>query len=204
MDYQKLLKPLNFVIVLSVVIFSYFSLDLPCAFWIKQHLLCLKPLTKLVYIIFCGAIVIPMTIILVLLSFKFSKLHAWRNWLIQLLLSLLSAQLILAITKVLVGRARPYQALMQGYQSFEPLHLNNAFFSFPSGHTLNITLIAIFLGSRYPNHEKKILGLGLLISFFRVLGLDHFLSDWFFTVYLAGVIYVLTQAIFNRYLKLRG
>ena len=142
--------------------------------------------------------VLPVTAILILVAFKLPRLKSWKNWLFQLFFALFSAQVILVITKILVGRARPYQALMQGYQSFAPLHLNNAYFSFPSGHTLNIMLIAGFLGLRYPNQANLILILGFMISFFRVLGLDHFFSDWIFTSYIAGIIVVFTQYVFSR------
>jgi membrane-associated phospholipid phosphatase len=197
LNYQNLFKfPCLFAVIIFTLI-SYLFLDLPLAHWILEHLQWMKPLTKLVYIVFSGALILPITAVLLGLSWKLPKLKQWRDWLSQLFCALFVAQIILAVLKVLVGRARPYQALLQSYQSFEPLHFNNAFFSFPSGHTLNIMLIAGFLSLRYPLKAWLFLSLGLILSFFRVLGLDHFLSDWILTVYLSGVILIWTQMFFR-------
>jgi len=188
-----------FLVVSCFTVLLYFYLDLPVAYWMKQHAVKLMPLCHLIYLVFNGAVVLPLIFVVYLGANLLKILKHKQDWLFQLLLALVMAQGFLAVAKILIGRARPHQVLLQGYQAFEPLHFNNAFFSFPSGHTLNIMLIAGFLGLQFTQRKYWFILLGLVISFFRVVGLDHFVSDWVFSVYLAYLIFSFTQYLVKKY-----
>lgn len=188
----------SFFILSGLAVLLYFSIDVQVAYWMQQHAAKLLPCCHLIYVVFNGAVVLPAVLLALVAATQLKILSQWKAWLLQLFFSLLLAQGVLAVVKILVGRARPYQVLSQGFQSFAPLHFNNAFFSFPSGHTLNIMLIAGFLGLRYEGHKYLLIFIGLVISFFRVIGLDHFVSDWMLTVYLSYLIFGISQFFIRR------
>lgn len=183
--YSNLIRWPYFLLISLSLIISYLFLDMPLAYFFSHvqdscHWICL-----LVYKLFLGKFILPIIFLCVMASFIYPPLNQLRYWLLALLLCLILGQFFLVVIKPLVGRARPFIAIAHGenHNIFSPLHLNNDYWSFPSGHTINIMLLSGFLGLRYLKYQKLWICLGLSISFIRVVSCEHFLTDCMFSAY---------------------
>lgn len=88
-----------------------------------------------------------------------------------------AAGIILAMSKLVVGRARPYSGLGKG--NFEPFSSQEAQHSFPSGHALFSVTTAYAIGKQFENPYLKagIYGLGLVGPTSRLWEGAHWLTD---------------------------
>jgi membrane-associated phospholipid phosphatase len=116
---------------------------------------------------------------------------------------LFMGQLMLIVLKPIIGRGRPYMVLDSGIHIFNHFNFNNDYYSFPSGHTINIMIISGMLSLRYPKKSMLILCCGLFLSFIRVVNVVHFLSDWFFTAYLSLVLIPISRAFIGLFSKFK-
>ena len=177
---------LNSLFLLGVSLsICYFYVDIPIAKLMLKYKEQCHMLSQLIYVLFNGKSILPIITIFCGFSFIIKPLKPWRNWLLALLLCLIIGQLCLIFLKPLIGRARPYVVLELGHHLFKPLHLNNQYFSFPSGHTINIMLLFGFLSFRYPAYRLILIILGFSISLIRMIDGSHFLSDCLFTAFFA-------------------
>ena len=94
--------------------------------------------------------------------------------------AVLLAGTVSTVTKVVVGRARPYVDL--GHGKFKPFSLLDHYHSFPSGHTIAAFSVATVFANRYRKHRwvpYVAYGLAGWVGFTRVSLQSHFVSDVF-------------------------
>lgn len=108
---------------------------------------------------------------------KSDLVRFWRNWSINLFLSLLGAGLILRILKSVFGRQRPHKSEIFDPAVFEPMNLHWHFQSMPSGHTQVIFTLAAVLALLWPRGAWLFYAIAAVLGFTRVVTHQHFLSD---------------------------
>lgn len=110
--------------------------------------------------------------------------------LVQLIVSLV----LVRITKIAIGKPRPYQGGI-----FEPMSLKGAYHSFPSGHTSEIYGSSLPFALRYKNlFLTVIIGLfAALVALSRIYLTRHYPSDvfcgWIMGSFAAFTIHFLTK-----------
>lgn len=177
-----------FIILLLVLIFSYYFLDQRIAYALFTY----KNstfyhindfLTKLGY----GLYYIVGLTIGYLFSYFVLKKKTLANSLLFILLAIIISGIICDILKVLLGRARPGELLDNGVYGFKFLQTSAKMWSFPSGHATTITSIVLPLIIFFPRYWLGLLIILLVISFTRVFINAHFFSDTIAGIYLATV-----------------
>lgn len=109
------------------------------------------------------------------LVFKNEKI---RHTGLLLVTSATASGLLLSLSKVLVGRARPFTG--EGKAEFRPFNFSDdRFRSFPSGHTLFAVSTAYAIGKQFKNPVLKagIYGLGLIGPASRLWEGEHWVTD---------------------------
>lgn len=111
-----------------------------------------------------------------------------RSW--YLLGCILIPNLIGFALKIILSRARPELLFESHYFGFYWFKLNDAYWSFPSGHTITVIASACGLAVLLPNYFYVFLGLALLVACSRVLLYHHYLSDvmagFYFSLLITG------------------
>mgnify|MGYP005841422509 CR=1 FL=1 len=100
--------------------------------------------------------------------------------------------------KFIFGRYRPYKMLSDSLYGFTFFSFDSAVTSFPSGHANLITALALSLSLVFPRLKYVFLVVALLVMMSRVVVGVHFLSDVVFGAYVAGLITLLVQHIFEQ------
>ncbi len=90
--------------------------------------------------------------------------------------------------KALIGRARPSTLFFELGPYFHPLTLSNNYFSFPSSHSVAAFIAASGLSERFPRFKGLFYSIAFIISIFRVITLNHFLSDVLIGAFLGSVV----------------
>jgi membrane-associated phospholipid phosphatase len=184
--YGSLLDIKKFVVAFLFFIVSYYFFDIPITEFFNQFQSVIHPIAKCIAVGFNGIVVLGVFSILLLLSFVIPKMHTYKKPLFTLFILLVLGQIFLMVVKVCVGRSRPELWLTQHIYTFKPFTTAREYLSFPSGHTINVILIFSYLAIVCPKYRVIFWCLGFGISFFRVLSLQHYFSDWLFTAYLAA------------------
>lgn len=134
------------------------------------------------------------------LFFRYVKPNKhWQDRFWFLLFSLLIANAICGVLKVVLGRARPsmwFENHMYGFYGFQG---KAPFWSFPSGHTTTIMAVAFSLSVIFPRHCYAFIIAGLSVAISRILLTHHYLSDVLSASYLA----LLEVGFFLWYLQKR-
>jgi membrane-associated phospholipid phosphatase len=183
--FANLLRLQSIALLIFSLVVCYSFIDIPLAKFMITYITNCQMLCRLVYIFFNGKCILPIIGIFCGLAFVIKPLKTWRYWLLALFLCLVIGQFCLIVLKPLIGRARPYLVLEFGHHFFKPFNLNNQYFSFPSGHTINIMLLFGFLSLRYPLYRLFWIILGFGISMIRMIDGSHFFSDCLFTAFFA-------------------
>jgi membrane-associated phospholipid phosphatase len=123
----------------------------------------------------------PLTIVLITGSiYIFGNIadNAWaRETAIIMTAALLPGGIYQTTAKISAGRARPYLDLGNYY--FDPFRMEEAYYSFVSGHTLVAMTTSLVLAGRINNSIAKgfLYSLGVLTGLSRLYSDDHWLSD---------------------------
>lgn len=182
---KTIIKPWFVIIYLCFTAISFFYFDKPTAFYF--HHLALKTsfppifwLTKFgtgaVYMVF---------FLLAALFFRYirhNKQWEARSWFLWL--CVLVPNLICGILKVLIGRARPELLFDHQLYGFYGPHINELYWSFPSGHTTTVTALVLGLSILLPRFCYIFLIVGLTVISTRILLTNHYVSDVMLTGYL--------------------
>jgi membrane-associated phospholipid phosphatase len=111
----------------------------------------------------------------------FAFFRNWNSYWASLGLFLFSTIAISGITadlvKYVAGRARPKLYFHEHLYGFDFFHWENAWTSFPSGHSATAMSVAILLAILYPRWRLVSLFWGLLIAFSRIVLAEHYISD---------------------------
>lgn len=100
-----------------------------------------------------------------------------------------------SLLKQVIGRARPGT---DGMFSFEPMRLESAWASFPSGHATTIFALAIALACLFPRLRLAFLSVALWVGISRVMIGVHWMSDVFAGVMLASFVVLALRRAFAR------
>ena len=183
--YAQCLRLSAFLIVSCIALFFYFYCDKPVSLYFSPHVDFFAPVADRFAIIFKRYYIIPLVAFFFLSSFFIKKLYPYRYQILMLLLMLVFGQLLLFVMKTSIGRARPYMFLDHGIDGFEHFSRTRDFMSFPSGHTFNCMVVIGFIALFFSRYQLWILAVGFLLTFMRVIALQHYVSDWFYTSYIA-------------------
>lgn len=115
-----------------------------------------------------------------------------------ILYSVLGASLVVAVLKVLIGRARPifYEAL--GMTGFFPPSTEWAFNSMPSGHTAVSFAGLVMIGMLAPRFKPLTWMLAILIGFSRVAYGAHWPTDVIFGAFIGMVVADIVKGMLRR------
>lgn len=180
-----MLSPGIAISYLCVTVLSFFYFDKPIAYYF--HNLALKTkLPAIFWITKLGTGAIYMALFLLLALF-FRYIRHNKQWEIRcwfLWLCVLVPNIICGILKVLLGRARPELLFDQQLYGFYGSHINELYWSFPSGHTTTVTSLIIGLSLLFPRFCYAFLIAGFSIIATRILLTNHYFSDVMLTSYL--------------------
>lgn len=89
---------------------------------------------------------------------------------------------ILHALKIVIGRRRPRDEIEHGLYGFRLFHYSPQYDSFPSGHALTITCVAVVMSGAVPGLAWLWFAIALYLSFTRAALNSHYLSDVFFGI----------------------
>ncbi len=92
---------------------------------------------------------------------------------------LAGGSLVLHAIKLVLGRRRPRDDMEMNHYGFVPLAFNLEYNSFPSGHALTITCVAVIASCVWPNLAILWFAIAAWLALTRALLTAHFLSDVF-------------------------
>lgn len=92
--------------------------------------------------------------------------------------------IVTAILKFPIGRARPILYAEQKFFGFDFFNFGKNYLSFPSGHTVNITVFVVITCYFFPKNKWIWICMGILMALMRVVYLKHFPSDVLLSCYL--------------------
>jgi len=183
--YAKCLRLSTFLIASCIALFLCVYCDKVVSLYLSPHVDFFAPFADRFAIIFKRYYIIPLVVFFFLSSFFIKKLYPYRYQILMLMLMLIFGQMLLLVLKSSIGRARPYMFLNQGIDGFKHFTHTRDFMSFPSGHTFNCMVVMGFIALLCSRYQPWIVAVGLSLSFMRVIALQHYLSDWFYTSYIA-------------------
>jgi undecaprenyl-diphosphatase len=96
--------------------------------------------------------------------------------------SLAIGSLILHVIKLFFGRRRPRDDFEMGRYGFMPFSFDLQYNSFPSGHSLTITCVAVIASAVWPALAPLWFALAFGLALVRALLTAHYLSDVFFGI----------------------
>lgn len=96
--------------------------------------------------------------------------------------SLAIGSLILHTIKLFFGRRRPRDDFEMGLYGFMPFSFDLQYNSFPSGHSLTITCVAVIASAVWPMWAPLWFAIALGLAMVRALLTAHYLSDVFFGI----------------------
>ena len=99
------------------------------------------------------------------------------NYSLAFIASLTLGSAILHVIKLVLGRRRPRDDMEMGLYGFMPLAFNLDYNSFPSGHALTISCVAVIFTCVWPGLAPLWFGIAAALAVTRALLTAHFLSD---------------------------
>jgi membrane-associated phospholipid phosphatase len=84
---------------------------------------------------------------------------------------------VLHVIKLVLGRRRPRDDMEMGLYGFQPFAFNLEYNSFPSGHALTISCVAVIFTCVWPDWWPAFFAVAALLAVTRALLTAHFLSD---------------------------
>ena len=126
------------------------------------------------------------------------RLHYAANGAIMLFASVAGSGLLVDLLKGVIGRLRPYELFQHQLYGFDPLTLNWARTSFPSGHGQTAFAALTVFAVIWPRFRIPFLLLALLIAASRVIISVHYLSDVVMGAYCGFAGAALLARLFER------
>lgn len=133
-----------------------------------------------------GALWLVISLIAIALSWLWMELvrdaplalHIYRGALAYFACLAIGSAILHAI-KIVLGRRRPRDEIEHGLCGFRLFHYSPQHDSFPSGHALTITCVAVVLSGAIPELAWLWFALALYLAFTRAALNSHYLSDVF-------------------------
>lgn len=95
--------------------------------------------------------------------------------------------IVINITKVLFGRARPERYQDEGVFGFFWFKIEHSLRSFPSGHATTAIAVWLAFALLFPKYRWPLLAVGAIVSMSRVILTQHYLSDVIMGGYIGAV-----------------
>lgn len=111
-----------------------------------------------------------------------NPLYEKRAWF--LLGCVLIPNILNAIIKVTLSRARPELLFLDGSFGFHLFQFKDAYWSFPSGHATTTAALLMGIWLLFPRYLWGMLVLAILVSASRVMLTKHYLTDVLFGFYM--------------------
>jgi membrane-associated phospholipid phosphatase len=164
------------LVVFLLLIFSVFFIDQPLTLWCAK----LSPdihtfAERFSWLIAPETYFVALPILYLLLFYLFGEKKA--RILLYFIVGLSCAMLTTDLLKVLFGRTRPEEWFTQHYYGFAWFGMNELYWSFPSGHATTIGSLMGTITYFRPQRIYLWITIAILLSFVRVIGLNHFFSD---------------------------
>ena len=99
------------------------------------------------------------------------------NYSLAFIASLTLGSAVLHVIKLVLGRRRPRDDMEMGLYGFMPLAFNPDYNSFPSGHALTISCVAVIFTCVWPALWPVWFAVAAILAVTRALLTAHFLSD---------------------------
>lgn len=181
------------IIGFLLVVLGYTTIDLPITLYFAKAPKYLRQLADIVNTLTAPEVNLTAWPVLFFCFFYLLRKKK-TNFLIFFVIAVPTCILSVDILKVIFGRARPEEWLRHGIYGFTWLGTKQKYFSFPSAHAATIGAVMGVLASFRPKATPLWLTLALVVSFARVIGLEHYFSD-----IVAGVLisFFLSQGIFK-------
>lgn len=194
-----------FFIFVLLSFISYFILDKPVAMFFyhfcqQDHFLAkfLIAFSKLIQLLGNGAFLFVMIILSLLVLKRYAYHPRIFHGLMNLAWCLVLINFLIVFIKSPIGRARPILYVTHHIAGFNFFTLEYNYLSFPSGHVVNITVMAALLCYYFPKKSALWMILGLIMVPFRVVYLKHYVSDVIFTIYLTLLIMPIAVMLFDK------
>ena len=121
---------------------------------------------------------------------KLAEQRLWFLW-----CCIVFSSLVAFVLKILFGRARPELLFSDHLYGFYWLKTQQAYFSFPSGHTTTVMSLVFGLGFLFPTYGGVLILAGLLVAGSRIFLTHHYLTD-----VLAAAYFSLLEVTLLKYL----
>ncbi len=185
------------VTVILLCVLSYLFADIPSALWF--HALEKTLVFKVFYKITLFGDSVAYLVAGLLLFVVFLKRNPyWSNWGLFLFSSVAVSGLSADLVKYIAGRARPKLYFNNALYGFDFFHWENAWTSFPSGHSATAFSVAVIFATLYPRWRFTALFGGILVALSRLVLAQHYISDVIAGSFL-GI--VSTVLLYNFYFK---
>lgn len=193
------IKPWVMAMVLLIVTGCFLYIDKPLAYLLHSYR---EPVLPLVLGVFTHLgdnkiYLVGLFLLTLIFQYFFRKEQYARNTLF-LWACVLFPSIICFVLKVCFGRARPFLLFDDQAYGFYGFQMNQAYWSFPSGHTTTIMGMVLGLCVLFPRYRLAFLLTGLLVILSRVVLLEHYLSDVLMATYLAVLEIGFLVFIFRR------
>lgn len=173
-----LFKPFSMLCWLTLIIISYFYLDLPLALWLQK----LYP--SFLYVFFHWVTILGspwfnlgIISILAIITLFINIPIRFRKSILSLIIAIVVSYVAYRLLKVVFGRARPSQYFENHLYGFYWWQFKNKMWSFPSGHATNIGVTMTALSYYWPRYQYLFLLIVILVCFSRLVLEAHYLSD---------------------------
>lgn len=156
-----------------------------------------------------GDAIFAIPLVLIILGTAYYMLKNQRHRIMlgfmNTVITMLLSAVIINISKILIGRARPKLYEEFGAYYFNPFSSGYDYASFPSGHTMTWALLAFSLAYIFPKYRFLCILSAILVGLSRVILGSHYASDVFFSLIISHIIvfYVYQGTLLSRMTQVR-
>ncbi|CAM4425569.1 MAG: hypothetical protein LEGION0398_MBIBDBAK_00439 [Legionellaceae bacterium] len=133
-----------------------------------------------------------------IICYLINKIPPFSYRIFYLSSSIFLAQILGAIIKYSIGRARPILFLQQHIYGFHPFSFTKAYDSTPSGHTLCLFALAYMTAFYYRRWSYILFMIAISVGISRILLSQHYVSDVLLGGYIGMFSAFITQQILQK------
>lgn len=163
---------------LTAIILSYLFFDQKAVWWVRDHV-SYQDHEKFTTVTQFGDstyYLIGLTLAFFVFRYLWKK-PKWESISLFLFASVAVSGIITDIFKVIAGRHRPSELLVNGTYGFDFFHIDRAMTSFPSGHTTTAFALAVAISYLWPKLTVPMWSFAVLIGISRLAIAAHYPSD---------------------------